>query len=137
MSTNNPVPQRLIIISIEGVQSNVRVFYSYVSPIYGTTFIHSPTCDILINQPTNTLYLLDFATTANGWTITSITPRAPSEPLETMEGPLGLSIMTINRYDPPAATYNFYINYRNSITNQEISIDPQQGNIPPGQSNLA
>lgn len=135
MKENYPYPQRFISISIYGVHKNGRVFYSYTSPVSGIVVNNSPKCEISVDQPTYSLFLLDFSASMNGWTISGITPRAPSEPLETMEGPQGLSIMTINRYSSPTAIYAFYIHYRNTITGEEFKADPQEGNVsPPGDT---
>ena len=126
-----PAPQRFVVISIDGVQTNGRVFYSYTSPIFGTTVINSPKCDIYADQATYTLYLLDFASTMNGWIIKKISSKGESPEMKTEMGPKHLSILTVNDYDPPNATYDFYIHYHNTVTGQDIMKDPQEGNIPP------
>jgi hypothetical protein len=131
MENNYPIAQRFITISIDGVQDSGRAFYSYTSPIFGTSYVRSPKCDISIDQPTYTLFLLDFASTMNGWAITGISPKETYPSMETQLGPMGLSIMTINPYDSPTTVYKYYIHYRNSISGAKIKIDPQEGNIPP------
>lgn len=137
MQRNHPVPQRFISISIDGVQNNGRIFYSYTSPIFGITLINSPICDISVDQPTYSLYLLDFPSTMNGWVITGLTPKGDSPALTTEMGPQGLSIMTINPCDPATPTHQYYIHYRNSITGAEIKKDPQEGNVnPPNQTDF-
>jgi hypothetical protein len=122
-------PQRTIMISINGTGEDAQVFYSYLSPISGLSYIDAPICDLQCNQATYCLYVLDFASTLNGWEIIDISPYGASPILPQMKGANNLSIQTFNPYTSPT-TYRFYINYQNSITGKKISIDPQEGNIP-------
>lgn len=135
MTNINPIPQRVITISIIGVKNNARVFYSYVSPISGKIFSNSPTCEIDIDQPTYTLYVLDFASSMNGWTITGTVPNEDPRPLPFDIGPHGLSLMTDNPFDPMYRDHAYYIIYSNSVTGAGMRHDPQEGNVtPPIQS---
>jgi len=131
MNDVSPVPQRLVTISIVGVLQDARVFYSYTSPIYGATFIDSPNCDISIDQPTHTLFVLDFAASMNGWEFVEILPNTDPSPLGWKLGLKGLSIMTTNNYDPLYPHHSYYIKYKNSITGKEMQHDPQEGNVNP------
>jgi len=131
MTTNFPVPQRIISISVAGVKRNARVFYSYTSPIYGTTYLNAPTCDIAIDQPTHTMYVLDFAASMNGWIFTGILPRNDPKPLTTVIAANSLSITTFNPCDPEYPDHAYYIEYRNLVTDEVMQHDPQEGNVPP------
>lgn len=124
-----PVPQRVITISIVGTDQSATVYYSYLSPVTGLAYTNCPVCDLVADQATNSLFLLDFISTSNGWTITAISPRRGSASLESVPGALQLSIMTINPYDPVDAVYKFYIHYENTVSGTQMERDPQEGNI--------
>jgi hypothetical protein len=126
---NEPVPQRVITISIVGNEKNANVSYSYLSPVTGLSYINSPTCDILVDRPIYTLYLLDYSASLNGWTITGTSPYEDSPTLETVDGALQLSLMTINPGEAHS-DYRYYIHYLNTRTDVEIKRDPQELNIP-------
>lgn len=133
MVGNQTVPQRIITISISGIEKNARVFYSYTSPIYGIAFVNVPTCDISIDQPTYTMFVLDFASSMNGWTFKGILPRHDANPLSTIIGENKLSLTTFNPYDPEYPDHAYYIEYYNTITEKEMKHDPQENNVPePG-----
>lgn len=121
-------PQRLITLSINGNDKYAQVYYTYNCPVTGLAYINSPVCDLLCNQAVNCLFILDYASTLNGWTIINTTPNGSPE-LKQVPGALNLSILTINPYNAPD-TYKFYINYKNMQTEAVINIDPQEGNIP-------
>jgi hypothetical protein len=121
--------QRTITLSINGSDKDAQVFYTYTSPVTGLSYVDAPVCDLLCNQPINCLFLLDYLSTLNGWTIIDTTPNG-TPALEQVAGARRLSIMTINPYDTPG-TYKFFINYKNELTGAVIHRDPQEGNIPP------
>jgi hypothetical protein len=126
----SPIPQRSITISINGTDNNASVTYTYWSPVYGTNYVNSPSCDLSCNQPTFCLYLLDFTTSQNGWTIVKSSPHQDSGSLNQVIGPNNLSLQTFNSYTA-LDTYRFYIHYYNMVTKARICFDPQEGNIPP------
>lgn len=131
MSDTQTKPQRIITISISGIESSARVFYSYTSPIYGNTYLNAPTCDISIDQPTYTMFVLDFAATMNGWVFTGILPRHDANPLPTVLAENKLSITTFNPYDPEFRDHAYYIEYHNTLTDKDMKHDPQENNVPP------
>jgi hypothetical protein len=122
-------PQRTLSITVIGTDKEAQVVYSYLSPVTGLSYINSPTCDLLVNQPVYCLFVLDYASTMNGWTIFDITPYGRSPELSQTPGALHLSILTYNPHTTEDK-YQFYINYHNTVTGAKISIDPQEGNIP-------
>lgn len=124
------IPQRSVTISINGTDKHSTVTYSYWSPVFGTTYVNAPTCDLTCNQATYCLYLLDFAASQNGWTIVKTSPHQDSGLLCQVAGSNNLSIMTFNPYTSEG-NYRFYIHYQNMATGAKISFDPQEGNIPP------
>lgn len=124
-----PSPQRVIIISITGTGEQSEVYYSYVSPVSGLSYVNCPVCDLVADQATNTLFVLDFFSTKNGWTITGISPRKGSPALESVSGALNLSILTVNPYIN-LDVYKFYIHYLNTVNGAEMERDPQVGNVP-------
>lgn len=133
---NNPSPQRVITISVVGNHRNAIVYYSYISPIDGLVRINSPVCDILVDRPIQTLYVLDYSSTLNGWTIAGTSPHDGSPVLQTVPGALNLSIMTINPY-ATHDIYSYYIHYYNIVTKDEIKRDPQEGNVTPPEQTAA
>lgn len=130
MADNQPVPQRIITISISGVGTTARVFYSYTSPIYGITFLNVPTCDISIDQPTYTMFVLDFASSMNGWVFKGVLPRHDANPLPTVLAENTLSLTTFNPYDPEYPDHSYYIEYYNTVTEKGMKRDPQELNVP-------
>lgn len=122
-------PQRSITLSLSGTGKDAQATYSYWSPVYGTTHVNAPVCELSCNQATYCLYLLDYAATQNGWTIVKTSPREGSGALCQVPGAFNLSILTYNPYTVDA-TYRFYIHYLNTMTGVSIAIDPQEGNIP-------
>lgn len=131
METKDPVPQRVITVSIFGVEKNARVFYSYSSPISGNTYVNAPTCEIKIDQPTHTMYVLDFAASMNGWTFSKIVPRNDPKPLVPVLATNKLSISTLNPYEADYPDHAYYIEYYNTITHATMPHDPQENNVPP------
>lgn len=125
-----PVPQRVITISVVGNHKDAVVYYSYISPVDGIVRLNSPVCDILVDRSIYTLYILDYSATLNGWTVTGIYPHDKSPSLEWKPGALNLSIMTINPYKTDD-TYNYYIEYTNTHTGAIMKRDPQEVNVPP------
>lgn len=123
------IPQRTITISLTGTGEDAQAFYTYLSPITGLSYLGAPVCDLKCSQPTFCLYVLDFASTLSGWTIIDTTPVAGSGTLSQTPGANHLSVATFNPYTTDS-TYNFYINYRNTITGKTVHIDPQEGNVP-------
>lgn len=126
-----PVPQRVITISIIGTGEQAEVYYTYLSPVTGLSYINCPVCDMIADQATNTLFVLDYISTKNGWTITGTSPRRGSPTLESVPGALQLSVMTINPYSSLDVIYKFYIHYLNTVTDAEMERDPQMGNVKP------
>lgn len=128
-----PAPQRVITISIVGTDENAEVYYTYHSPVSGVSYIDCPVCDMVADQPINSLFVLDYFSTKNGWTITQVTPRRGSPAMDSVHGALNLSILTINPYTSTDVMYRFYLHYVNTVTDAEMERDPQMGNIrPPG-----
>lgn len=123
------VPQRSIVLSLVGTDESTDVYYTYLSPVTGLTYTNCPVCDMVADQAVNSLFVLDYVSTLNGWTITKITPREGSPSMVSVPGALNLSIVTVNPYTS-METYQFYIHYLNIINGVEIERDPQQGNIP-------
>ncbi|WP_332878389.1 hypothetical protein [Massilia sp. S19_KUP03_FR1] len=126
---SQPVPLRTITVSLNGNGTDAVDYYTFWSPYSGTSFTNSPACDITADAPVNTLFVLDYFTSLNGWTVTGISPMPEWPCLESVLGPLGSSIMTIDPHTT-MQTYRYYINYTNSITGAQISCDPQQVNVP-------
>ncbi|MFL6673086.1 MAG: hypothetical protein ACJ8LG_07325 [Massilia sp.] len=130
---NHATPQRTVSISLTGRQEDdTQIAYSYWSPNDGLTRIASPTCDLYQKNATNTLFVLDYASALNGWTIVRTEPNPPDSPaLESIRGPKNTSLMTMFPELHSHEVYNFYIVYKNEITDQTVKFDPQEGNIPP------
>jgi hypothetical protein len=124
-----PSPQRVITVSVIGDGENAVVYYSYISPVDGVVRVNSPVCDILVDRPIQTLYVLDYSATLNGWTISGTTPHDGSPTLETVAGAFNLSLMTVNPYKT-MDKYSYYIHYFNTVNNVKMKRDPQEGNIP-------
>lgn len=125
-------PQRVITISVIGDDEKAVVYYSYLSPVTGLVYLNAPVCDVLVDRPINTLYVLDYSATLNGWTVTGTSPHDHSPVLKSELGARNLSIMTINPYKTDD-TYSYYIHYANTLTGAVMMRDPQEANVPPSE----
>lgn len=124
-------PQRTVSISLSGrFKDDAGVNYSYWSPHDGLSRIAIDVCDLYHEGGTNTLFVLDYASTLNGWTIVDIRPHAGSASLESVSGPAGGSILTIFPDGDDKQVFNFYIDYYNTLSEAEVSFDPQEANVP-------
>jgi hypothetical protein len=124
------IPQRTVNICLSGRNDDdTSIAYSFWSPNDGLTRLRAPVCDMIEKVATNTLFILDYASTLNGWTIVGIEPRPPSPAIQYVMGPENTSVLTI---DPcvKAGIFAFYISYLNTITNAQLKFDPQEGNEP-------
>jgi hypothetical protein len=129
----NATPQRIVNITLTGRHADeTQVMYSYWSPNDGFVRSGGPNCDLYQQYATNTLFVLDYASTLNGWTIVRTEPNPPGTlGLEMIRGPKNTSLMTLFPDRHPGEVYNFYIVYKNEITGDTVRFDPQEGNIPP------
>jgi hypothetical protein len=127
------IPQRVIHVSLRAIGDNIAAFYTYVSPLFGTSYIDAPRCDIKCDRPTYTLYVLDFASTLNGWTIHGADFVKNHDHLKASQGPENLSIQIFNPHRDNTSVDNFFIVYTNPnhCHGKLVPIDPQEGNIPP------
>jgi hypothetical protein len=127
-------PQRTVAISLSGrMAEDTTVTYSYWSPNDGYTRTGSSSCDLYHKTTTNTLFVLDFASTQNGWTITGTVPKPFGSPsLKTTLGPANTSIMThFKDKTPDDESFRFYILYTNTLTGADVRFDPQEENRVP------
>ena len=127
------IPQRVIHVSLREIGDKIAAFYTYVSPLFGTSYIDAPKCEIKCDRPTFTLYVLDFASTLNGWIIDDAQFGRNADKLTATPGPGKLSIQVFNPYNNDHGVEYFSLvysneNYRNG---EPVAIDPQEGNIPP------
>ena len=126
-------PQRTVSISLSASnQSDAQVAYTFWTPSDGVTSTNAPVCDLYNEQGTNTLFLLDYASTLHGWTITGIEPNPAGAPcLESIRGPASTSLMTLFPDGSEPRVFRFYIVYENTLTGQTLMLDPQESNTPP------
>ena len=127
------IPQRVVHVSLRPIGTNIVAFYTYVSPLFGTSYIDAPVCDLKSDRPTYTLYVLDFASTINGWKINGIEQPHDTDGLSAIPGPKSLSIQVFNPHHDDSSIENFSIVYSNPNYHDGVlvPIDPQEGNIPP------
>ena len=128
-SLARPVAQRVVSVSLRDIGDTTAAFYTYVSPLSGLNYTDAPVCDISIDQPTLTLFVLDFASTLDGWYITGAT-LPPGGVFSAQQGPESLSIQIYNPYLDNSSKSSFTINYANDRKDRKLPIDPQEGNIP-------
>ncbi|MEM8513764.1 hypothetical protein RCH14_003100 [Massilia sp. MP_M2] len=127
------IAQRVIHVSLREVGDNIAAFYTYVSPLFGTSYIDAPVCEIKCDRPTFTLYVLDFVSTLNGWTIQGADFLENPDDLTATAGPEHLSLQVFNPHNDDTSVGNFFIVYTNPNYRHGklVPIDPQEGNIPP------
>ena len=124
-----PIPQRVITVTLVGNDEKALDCYTYWSPMTGQIYTNSPTCEMVDDQPIYSLFLLDYFSTLNGWTVTGLEPVEKFACPDFKLGPNDLSIATADPYIT-IQTYRYSIGYANSVTGVKILRDPQQGNIP-------
>lgn len=134
------IPQRVVTISIINNSNGYKALYSYTSPVSGQQYFRAPTCELTIDQPTYCLFVLDFDATQAGWTIQGTFPILNSPTLDSTPGPLNLSILTYDPYQPVPdpdqpltikyRKYRFFISYMNPALQVGFPEDPQEGNGP-------
>lgn len=127
------IPQRVVQVSLREIGNKIAAFYTYVSPLSGTSYIDAPVCDLKTDRPTYTLYVLDFASTINGWQIVGIETPHDTDRLTSTTGPHNLSVQVLNPHLNNTGVENFSIVYKSDNYQQGklVPIDPQEGNIPP------
>lgn len=128
-SLARPVAQRVVSVSLRDLGNITAAFYTYVSPLTGLSYTNAPVCDISVDQPTLTLFVLDFASTLDGWYITGA-KLPPGNVFSAVQGPGNLSIQIFNPYFDSSSKFSFTINYANELKDRKVPIDPQEGNIP-------
>jgi len=128
---DRPTVQRRIVVSILGIESDANATYTYVEPVTGESFVQSDRCNMKINRPTVSLFVLDDNAAISGWTIKEITAKPETAPLlPSTKGPFGLSLATYNDYSDDKAVFNYFIHFYNSVTEATFKEDPQEENIP-------
>jgi hypothetical protein len=127
---NTATPQRTVTITIYGKSADdAQIAYSYWSPNDGVAHTASPKCDLYQVRATNTLFLLDYQSSLNGWTITGVEPNPAGAPaLETIPGPAKQSVMTLFPDLSVPQIFNFYLTYTNTLTGAIVRFDPQENN---------
>ena len=125
-------PQRTVSVSLTGrTEDDVEIAYSYWSPNDGTTRAGISECSLYQRSATNTLFLLDYASTRNGWTIVGTEPNPPEAPsLETIRGPASQSLMTMFPDIKEPQIFNFFMVFKNTVTGAVVRFDPQERNVP-------
>jgi len=125
--------QRTVSIGIQGTSGpNVQASYSFWSPNDGLVRVAANQCHLTNHRATNTLFVLDYQSTLNGWTMVEISPNPPGAPaLEFLVGPQGTSLMTMDIFEH-MRKYAYFIHYKNTVTGGVAVIDPQEGNEPGG-----
>ncbi|MET0320147.1 MAG: hypothetical protein ABW069_05440 [Duganella sp.] len=127
--TTTTNPQRTVTISISGTGADAKATYSYVSPVTGAPHVNATVCDLECHQASYCLYILDFASTQAGWTLTGTSPNGGHTGMTSVPGALNLSLLTFDPYTC-YSTYRFYLHYLNTLTGAKVEIDPQEGNVP-------
>ncbi|WP_332852288.1 hypothetical protein [Duganella sp. S19_KUP01_CR8] len=120
-----PIQQIYIIVHID---NPTTVTYSYVDP-NTNKYVTTNVCDLMLFKPSCCMFVLDAASTSNGWTITQILPNR-SESIDYQLGPRGLSALTLGNVEK-FGIYRYFIVYFNTLSNATYFIDPQEVNIPP------
>lgn len=122
-----------VVVTIVGIDAHSEVYYTYDDPLSGHHHYKSPKCIINAVSPYQTLFALDYASSRNGWIVTtpaipqsstsrSVQPLIPSSP-DFLDARLAL--ITYNRTE---LDYSFDVVFFNQITRTQIWDDPQEGN---------
>ncbi|USX12450.1 hypothetical protein NHH88_22510 [Oxalobacteraceae bacterium OTU3CAMAD1] len=89
--------------------------------------VTSPSISLNITCPTDCLFILDYATSKAGWTITEISAVGMGSPtLNTLPGPKKLSLMVMDPY-LTLSQYKYYLHFANG--KEKFKFDPQETNV--------
>lgn len=132
----NTVPilsQIPVVVTIVGIDASSEVYYTYDDPLSGIHYDKSPTCVINAVTPYQTLFALDYASSRNGWVVTSpaiLDPSIskPAQQLIPSSPDFQASCLALITYNQTEVDYTFDVVFFNQLTRTKIWDDPQEGN---------
>lgn len=123
-------PQIIVVVTISDFLGFPTIQYTYSDPGGATQMLPS-TCIITAPSPYDIVYVLDYASTMAGWSFRKhVEPNGASLRIPYYRAVNRLSMTT--RYKATdTETYTFYLLFKNRLTNEKWSNDPQEGNMTP------
>lgn len=121
------VSQVPVTVTITGVDEFSEVFYTYTDLATGIVHVNDTFADIVAVVPYHTLFVLDYASTRNGWIFRDeIKDRGPT-PTEYWLADNAMSMVTLDKQE--FAKHRFYLVFHNRYTDARLEDDPQEGNV--------
>lgn len=128
--------QLIVLVSITGTGSSLKIRYSYTDPYTQQYSADSPTCNVKAFSPFHIVYALDYMSTLGGWRFRRrVEPRTSSPSIRYQRAANRLSMTTM--YRTIDTNYSFYLLFKNMFTGHICYDDPQEGNVPPPQSSAS
>ncbi len=129
VSTQASFPSQLVVIvTIVGVDEFSQVFYTYTDNQENAVHVDVTQSTVIAVPPYHTLYVLDYASSRNGWLfLPDVVPNpvtGPSTVFSLIESSLGL--ITKHEAGP---RHNFKLHFLNRFTAKDIWDDPQEANV--------
>lgn len=132
MTTSDPkggpshVSQITVTVTVVGVDNHAEVFYTYTDLATGRLHVNAIFADVVAVVPYHTLFVLDYASTRNGWIFDkNIIDRGP----KTQHWPADNAMSMVTLDEEEFATHRFYLVLHNRYTDATIQNDPQEGNV--------
>lgn len=121
------ISQVPVTVSITGVDEFSEVFYTYTDLATGIVHVNAVFADIVAVVPYHTMFVLDYASTRNGWIFRDeIIDRGPT-PTEHKLADNAMSMVTLDKQE--FAKHRFYLVFHNRYTEARLEDDPQEGNV--------
>lgn len=134
MSTSEPgqraihASQFTVTVTVVGVDHLAEVFYTYTDLATGMLHVNDVFADVVAVVPYHTAFVLDYASTRNGWIFRDeIIDRHGAPKTEHWLADNAMTMVTVNEQE--YAKHRFYLVFHNRYTEARLENDPQEGNV--------
>lgn len=129
-----------MIVTIVGIDSSSQVFYTFTDDQAANVYVESKQSNVFAVAPFQTLYLLDYASSRNGWLFND-QDGVPLDPCTVSHPPPGEPVLTPPSHQllanklvlltlhPASGVCAYRLKFFNWITSARTSDDPQEANI--------
>lgn len=122
------VSQLTVTVSVVGVDHHAEVFYTYTDLATGILHVNDVFADVVAVVPYHTVFVLDYASTRNGWIFKNeIIDREGAPKTEHWLADNEMAMVTLD--DQEFARHRFYLVFHNRYTEARLENDPQEGNV--------
>ncbi|HEX8601594.1 MAG TPA: hypothetical protein VF774_03040 [Pseudoduganella sp.] len=118
--------QVIVVVTIVGVDDNAQVFYTYTDDELNHVHIEDPWSDVRAVIPYHTLYVLDYASSRNGWRFKRhlVWMGRPHTEHWRTDNKLGMITVHDDR-----KVHRFKLKFHNRVTGYDVKDDPQEANV--------